>query len=137
MRTFLIAITVIPFWPPSAYAASTTGVGDRLDDPIPQPIRVAGPPLLLETVATGMTAPNWGTAAPGLPGHLFVTDQIGIVWSVDLATGAKSVFLDVSAQIVALGIDGPGSYDERGLLGLAFHPAYASNGCCTPIPPSP
>src|SRR5690606_39274909 len=33
-------------------------------------------------------------------------------------------FLDVSAKLVALN---PG-FDERGLLGLAFHPDYASNG---------
>jgi len=123
MRGFLIALTMSAFWIQDASAASGAGSGGRLDDPIPRVIRPAGPPLRLETVATGMTAPNWGIAAPGVPGHLFVTDQIGIVWSVDLESGAKSVFLDATALIVPLGIDGPGSFDERGLLGLAFHPA--------------
>jgi glucose/arabinose dehydrogenase len=50
------------------------------------------------------------------------------VWRIDLATGAKSVFLDVSARLVPLGFLGPGTFDERGLLGLAFHPNYAING---------
>ena len=47
---------------------------------------------------------------------------------IDLATGTKSVFLDVSAQLVALGVFGPDSFDERGLIGVAFHPGYATNG---------
>ena len=47
---------------------------------------------------------------------------------IDLAGGAKSVFLDVSTRLVALGIDGPGSFDERGLLGFAFDPEFADTG---------
>ena len=74
----------------------------------------------LATVATGLTAPNWGTSAPGLPDRLFVADQNGILWAVDLITGARTVFLDVSSRVVPTG--------ERGLLGVAFHPAYQSNG---------
>jgi len=34
--------------------------------------------------------------------------------------------MDVSHLLVSLGIFGPGSFDERGLLGLAFHPDYAN-----------
>jgi glucose/arabinose dehydrogenase len=82
----------------------------------------------LETVARGLTAPNWGTHAPGDTGRLFVTDQVGILWAIDLATGDKTVFLDVSPLLVDLGIFGPGSFDERGLLGVAFHPGYQANG---------
>ena len=52
----------------------------------------------LATVATGLTAPNWGTFAPGFPDRLFVTDQNGILWAVDLTTGARTVFLDVSSR---------------------------------------
>ena len=92
------------------------------------PIKSGGTPIGLETVATGLTAPNWGTFAPGDPGRLFVTDQNGILWAIDLDTGVKSVFADVSGLLVPLGAFGPGSFDERGLLGVAFHPDYASNG---------
>lgn len=90
-----------------------------LQDPIPVPIQ-RGLPIGLAIVATGLTAPNWGTFAPGIHDRLFVTDQNGILWAVDLNTGAKTVFLDVSDRVVPTG--------ERGLLGVAFHPAYQSNG---------
>jgi glucose/arabinose dehydrogenase len=98
------------------------------DEQLLMPIAQSDFSVRLETVATGLTAPNWGTNAPGDSGRLFVSDQNGILWAVDLATGSKSVFLDVSGRLVALGIGGPGTFDERGLLGVAFHPNYASNG---------
>ncbi|MBP7747796.1 MAG: PQQ-dependent sugar dehydrogenase [Phycisphaerae bacterium] len=82
----------------------------------------------LVPAATGLTAPNWGTAAPGIAGRLYVSDQNGVVWNVNLATGVKSVFLDVSARLVALGVFGPNTFDERGLLSIAFHPDYATTG---------
>lgn len=84
--------------------------------------------IRLTTVAEGLTAPNWGTPAPGDKAHLFVTDQNGILWAIELATGAKRVFLDARDRLVSLGVRGPGSFDERGLLGVAFHPRYARNG---------
>ncbi len=99
-----------------------------IPDPIPDPIPLSSQTLRLVTVADGMTAPNWAAPAPGVPGRLFVSDQPGIIWNVNLATGAKSVFHDVSSRLVSLGIFGQGTFDERGLLGLAFHPNYRSNG---------
>lgn len=99
-----------------------------VEDPIPVPIRKGLIAVRLETLTTGLTAPNFGTVAQGVADRLFVSDQTGIVWAIDLSSGAKSVFLDVRSRLVALGIGGEGSYDERGLLGVAFHPEYATNG---------
>ncbi len=99
-----------------------------LDDPIPDPIAAGDYHIVLETVATGLTAPNWGATAPGDSSRLFVTDQDGTLWAIDVATGTASVFLDVSSRLVSLGIGGPGSFDERGFLGVAFHPNYEENG---------
>ena len=113
-----------------ALVLSTAGspvAAQPLDDPIPGPIREGGVQVRLEPVATGLTAPNWGIS-PGDADRLFVVDQDGIVWAVDLSSGAKSVFLDVSSRLVPLGAFGPNTFDERGLLGLAFDPDYASNG---------
>jgi len=93
-----------------------------------EPIKPGGAPIGLETVATGLTAPNWGTFAPGDPDRLFVTDQNGILWAIDLDSGDKVVFADVSGLLVPLGAFGPGTFDERGLLGVAFHPDYMANG---------
>lgn len=99
-----------------------------LADPIPEAITPSSIAVRLTPTLTGLVAPNTATAAPGVAGRLFVADQTGQIHSVDLATGQASVFLDVSARLVPLGATGPESFDERGLLGLAFHADYASNG---------
>jgi glucose/arabinose dehydrogenase len=70
----------------------------------------------------------YGSAAPGDTERLFIVDQSGPIVAIDLATEAQSIFLDLSGLLVPLGAFGPDSFDERGLLGLAFHPAYATNG---------
>ncbi|MHC4430032.1 MAG: PQQ-dependent sugar dehydrogenase, partial [Planctomycetota bacterium] len=97
-----------------------------LDDPLPD-IPLSKVHVQLTTVAEGLVAPNWGTSAPG-DDRLFVTDQPGTLWAIRTMTGKKSVFLDVSSRLVSLGIFGEGTFDERGLLGVAFHPDYQSNG---------
>ena len=97
----------------------------------------AGAPLLAQSpigdpmtvgvrlVADGFTSPVQLVAPPDGSGRLFVVDQVGLIWILD-GTGARlpAPFLDWRARLVALM---PG-FDERGLLGLAFHPDYASNG---------
>ncbi len=106
-----------------------------LEDPIPEPIAAGDIHIRLETVTTGLTAPNWAASPPGDSDRLFVSDQDGILWQIDLAaagfpgaSGTPAVFLDVGDRLVSLGIGGPGSFDERGLLGFAFHPDYMTNG---------
>ncbi|TWT42215.1 Quinoprotein glucose dehydrogenase B precursor [Phycisphaerae bacterium RAS1] len=98
-----------------------------LSDQLP-PVPLGSLRVHLQPLATGMVAPNWGCAAPGHPNRIMVADQTGVLWAVDRTSGAKSVFLDVSARLVPLGIFGPGTFDERGLLGVAFHPSYTTNG---------
>jgi glucose/arabinose dehydrogenase/mono/diheme cytochrome c family protein len=57
---------------------------------------------------------------PGETHRLFVVEQAGrIAVITNLAAPNRTVFLDIAARIVAGG--------EQGLLGLAFHPGYASN----------
>jgi glucose/arabinose dehydrogenase len=96
------------------------------------PITRFGPKVSVELVADGMTAPLKGVAAPGLSRWLFVVDQPGIVWAVDLSNPNtetnKTMFLDVRSLIVTLGVCGPSTFDERGLLGIAFHPQFQKNG---------
>ena len=92
------------------------------------PITHFGPTISLAPIATGLTAPNKGVAAPGDREHLYVVDQMGVAWKINLTTRTKTVFLDVSARLVPLGFLGPNTFDERGFLGLAFHPDFQRNG---------
>ena len=80
--------------------------------------------LELETVASGLAAPLGVTHAGDGSGRLFVYEQTGqiriLVDDVLLATP----FLDISSELPALNP----FFDERGLLGVAFHPNYVENG---------
>ena len=97
-----------------------------IDDPIHGHVENGPIQLELETLAegNGLTAPNWGTFAPGHPGVLFVVDQDGPLWAVDTATGRKNLVLDTGSLLVPLILDA----DERGFLGAAFHPDFLTNG---------
>lgn len=108
--------------------STPTGSPITLDNPIPQPISQGNLSPRLIPVVSGLTSPDLAIAAPGDKNRLFVIDQIGLIWVIDLSTRSKTKFGDVSSLLVPLGISGPGSYDERGLLGLAFHPNYSKNG---------
>ena len=129
MRRKITVVGVIAVVLIAAFGAAR--VGEPLEDPIPEPIPQGTVKVKLETVATGLTAPNWGTHVPrceSLLDRLVVTDQDGILWNIHLATGEKTVFLDVSDRLVDLGVAGPNTFDERGLLGVAFHPLHGRNG---------
>jgi glucose/arabinose dehydrogenase len=112
----------------------------RIVDPIPAPIPLGSFAVRLVTLTSGIAAPNWAVPAPGvLPARIFVVDQPGYVWSVSTRDGQRFKFLNVASRLVPLGLGGPGTFDSRGLLGLAFHPQYAANGLLytyTSEPPS-
>jgi glucose/arabinose dehydrogenase len=80
--------------------------------------------VALEPVAEGLTSPVAMTPAADDSGRLFVVDQVGLIRVIDGGELVDEPFLDLSAQLVELET----AYDERGLLGLAFHPGFAENG---------
>lgn len=85
----------------------------------------SGPSVTLDMVAEGLTAPLQLTAPEDGTGRRFVVDQIGVIRILtDEGTLVSEPFLDIREKVVALNEQ----YDERGLLGLAFHPDYARNG---------
>src|SRR3954468_12973681 len=113
-----------------------------IEDPIPGQIR-QGPlrtQLHVKAFRSGLTAPLYGTFAPGpgptpgttttQPNILYVVDEDGPLWAVDTRTGAKRLFIDTSKQrpLMPVGAFGPGTCDERGFLGVAFHPDYQVPG---------
>jgi hypothetical protein len=75
------------------------------------------PPIKLEPVATGLSQPLFVTDAPGDP-RLFVVEKGGKVKILENGVPRSTPFLTVAVS----------SGGEQGLLGLAFHPGYASNG---------
>ena len=100
-----------------------------LVDPIPAGIPVSSITIGLEPVMTGLVSPVGGAVAPGDPHHLYIADQTGVIWTVDISgrKEAPKVFLDISSRLITLGL-GAIKYDERGLLALAFHPNFEDNG---------
>lgn len=75
-------------------------------------------------VASGLSRPVFAGSPPGDPDRMFIIEQhTGQIKILDLTTGqiAATPFLDIAAG--DLSTDG-----EQGLLGLAFHPDYATNG---------
>jgi glucose/arabinose dehydrogenase len=56
-------------------------------------------------------------------GRLFVVDQVGLVRIIESGVLLDEPFLDLRQRLVDLSA----VYDERGLLGLAFHPDFASS----------
>ena len=70
----------------------------------------------------GVADPNDGT------GRLFLVEQEGRVRVLDSdGSISQSDFIDVSANLTPLVLETAG-YDERGLLGLALSPSFASDG---------
>jgi len=79
----------------------------------------------MEMVADGFVSPIGTVSAPDNSKRLFVIDQVGKVWIVDKSGNKMATpFIDLTSRIVTLNPN----YDERGLLGLAFHPDYKQNG---------
>jgi Ca2+-binding RTX toxin-like protein len=78
--------------------------------------------IVATRVASGLSQPLFATAPPDDTGRLFLVEKTGQIKILDLVTGQvlATPFLDVSGQISTDG--------ERGLLGLAFDPDFASNG---------
>ncbi|WP_017444238.1 PQQ-dependent sugar dehydrogenase [Gayadomonas joobiniege] len=96
----------------------------KLSDPIKKSITSSEIKLDMKAIASGLTSPVTGTYAPGLDNFVFVLDQIGKVYSLNLSSEKLTLVADLSDLLVSM----RSGFDERGLLGLAFHPDFSSNG---------
>lgn len=95
-----------------------------LDDFLGDPKDVGMAKPSLKLMAEGLTAPVMLTEAPDGSGMLYVLEQPGVIRIIKDGKLVEEPFLDIKDKIVDL----KEHYDERGLLGIAFHPQYASNG---------
>ena len=77
--------------------------------------------LTLESVASGLAQPTVVTS-PVDDERLFVVERTGVIGVIHPGEGlAEQPYLDLSDEVTSGGI-------EQGMLGLAFHPRFASNG---------
>ena len=103
IRTFLIALFIV--------------TGDSTQICAVEPI-----PAQFVQVAKGFSRPVWLGQAPGNPERMFILEQhTGLVRILDLTTNkiANEPFLSLPEVTKA---------SEQGLLGMAFHPQYQTNG---------
>ena len=75
---------------------------------------------LVPIVPSGLSAPVFVGHAGDGSNRLFIVEQGGVIKVVQPGSSMPTTFLDIRTRIRSGG--------ERGLLGLAFHPQYASNG---------
>ncbi len=93
--------------------------------------QAAFPQIQLETVSSGeLNTPIGMTHAGDGSGRLFVFDQRGTIHILHNGTVLPTPFLDLSSKLVPQRTTGGGqpTFDERGLLGLAFHPDFSVPG---------
>ena len=78
--------------------------------------------IVATLVADGFNAPVFATSAPGDANRLYVVEKdLGRIVLLDLSTGNRSTFLSIPTNQLTTG-------GEQGLLSVAFHPDYQSNG---------
>lgn len=111
----LLCATGCPFLTPPVVCTSDEPVGS----------------IGLKRVADGFTAPVGMAVPDDGTRRLFIVDQVGRIYIVT-ASGQRLMtpFLDVTDRMPEIGIDFGNNiiFDERGLLGLDFHPDYRNNG---------
>ncbi len=83
--------------------------------------------ITLEPVATGLSAPLYGISPPGDTQRLFVLEQNGLVLIHQNDAILPAPALDIRSR-VAPPLNPSSPNDERGLLGLAFHPDFGDTG---------
>ena len=100
-----------------------------VDPEDPDEVRLVepGPTVGLETVAENLVAPV-DLAQPEGDDRRFVVDQPGRIYVLEDDELQEEPFLDIEDRIPELGIENGEGFDERGVLGLAFHPEFEENG---------
>jgi glucose/arabinose dehydrogenase len=78
----------------------------------------------LNLVADGFDSPVLAVESPDGTKRLFVVDAAGQIFIVKNGEKLSQPFLDIQDKLAMR----TGPFDERGLLGLAFHPNFHSNG---------
>jgi glucose/arabinose dehydrogenase len=81
----------------------------------------------LDPIATGLGAPDYGISPPGDTSRLFVIEQKGLLLVIENGNLLATPALDIQSR-VSPPLNPANANDERGFLGLAFHPGFATPG---------
>lgn len=107
--------------------AGGTGTGGEEEPPPAAQAPNCEPPsgtlptlALTPFVEGGLNNPLFMTVAPGDTSRMFVVEQAGAIRLIKDGQLVTEPFIDLTARVTSGG--------ERGLLGLAFHPEYQTNG---------
>jgi glucose/arabinose dehydrogenase len=79
----------------------------------------------LQPIATSMAAPDYAISPPDDPTRLFVVEQNGLLRLIQNGSLVASPALDMQSRVQPP-FNPANANDERGFLGLAFHPDYQS-----------
>ncbi|HEV2329924.1 MAG TPA: PQQ-dependent sugar dehydrogenase [Verrucomicrobiae bacterium] len=79
--------------------------------------------IFLVPVATNLAAPLYGISPPGDTHRLFVLEQNGLLWIIQDGVLLPTPALDLRS-VVSPPLVTSNPNDERGLLGLCFHPGF-------------
>lgn len=114
MRRLRLLTLLLSLLLPLMAQAQDTPVTTRNSAPNPADYR-------LVEIVSGFTRPLYVIHAGDESERLFVVEQGGRIWILQNGILQSQPFLDVSSLVSR-------DANERGLLGLAFHPDYAENG---------
>jgi glucose/arabinose dehydrogenase len=79
--------------------------------------------LFLVPITTNMSAPDYGISPPGDVHRLFVLEQNGLMRIIQDGVLLPTPALDIQSRVQPP-LNASNANDERGLLGLAFHPGF-------------
>ncbi|MGI8640275.1 MAG: PQQ-dependent sugar dehydrogenase [Pyrinomonadaceae bacterium] len=80
--------------------------------------------IRLQTFLTGLSRPVLIRNAADASKRLFIVQQAGLIKVLQPGLNTPTDFINLSSKIVIPAT----SFDERGLLGMTFHPQFAANG---------
>ena len=119
---FILLIGLLPaLFSPQREATDrdVIALANSANQPIHANVTAAFPEVGLRHIASGLTKPTVITTARDGSDRLFIAELTGHIRILVNGTVLPTPFLDIS-ELVGTG--------EAGLLGVAFHPDYASNG---------
>lgn len=103
-----------------------TAVSAQQVGPLPD-IQRGGIALHLHPLITGLAAPDYAISPPGADSRLFVVEQNGLLLIVQDGALLPTPALDMRSRVSPPFVP-TNANDERGFLGLAFHPQFNTPG---------